>query len=121
MGGAEDGHKRGVKGPLLMKQKKKGKICFVLYIAGASFFLFIYDVIVKQNLKKRPANHYCQRLSYLLYRARGSLIDSIEPEALESQTLRLMAWSKACSSLRLMAWSKAPCFLAWSKAWRDTC
>jgi hypothetical protein len=39
-----------------MKQKKKGKICFVIYIAGKRFF-FIYDVIVKQNLKKSSANN----------------------------------------------------------------
>jgi hypothetical protein len=40
-----------------MKQKKRGKICFVIYIAGERNF-FIYEVIVKQNKKKRPANHY---------------------------------------------------------------
>jgi hypothetical protein len=43
----------------LMKQKKKAKICFVIYIAG--FFLkkkFCYEVIVKQIFKERPANHY---------------------------------------------------------------
>jgi hypothetical protein len=32
-----DGHKGGVKGPLLMKHKKKGKICLVIYIAGERF------------------------------------------------------------------------------------
>ena len=31
-----------------MKQKKKAKICFVIYIAEKSFF-FIYNVIVKQK------------------------------------------------------------------------
>ncbi len=93
MGGAEDGHKRGVKGPLLVKQKKKGKICFVLYIAGASFFLFIYDVIAKQNLKQRPANHYCQRLSYRLYRARGSGVSdsSMVKSAMLSSMVKSMA------------------------------
>ena len=40
-----------------MKQKKKGKICFVIYIAGERFF-FIYDVIMKQFYYKRSANHY---------------------------------------------------------------
>jgi hypothetical protein len=40
-----------------MKQKKKGKNCFVIYIAGKRFF-FIYDVIVKQKKKKCSANHY---------------------------------------------------------------
>ena len=48
-----------------MKQKKKGKICFVIYIAGKRFF-FTYDVIVKQNLKKQPANNYCSRSHYPL-------------------------------------------------------
>jgi hypothetical protein len=70
-----NGHKGGVKGPLnlapiffvsartnkrhhhLMKQKKKWKICFVIYIAGERFF-FIYDVIVNQKIKKRSTNHY---------------------------------------------------------------
>ena len=40
-----------------MKQKK-GRICFVIYIAGERIFFFIYDVIVKQNKDKRSANHY---------------------------------------------------------------
>ena len=44
-----------------MKQKKKGKIRFVIYIAGERTFFFIYDVIVKQKIKKRPANHYSRR------------------------------------------------------------
>ena len=38
-------------------KKKKGKICFVIYIAGERF-VFFYDVIVKQIFKKRPANQY---------------------------------------------------------------
>jgi hypothetical protein len=42
----------------LMKFKKKEKIYAVFYIAGERFFLFIYDVIVKQKIIKRPANHY---------------------------------------------------------------
>jgi hypothetical protein len=51
--------KVGVYGPLLMKQKKGGEICFVIYIAGErKIFVFIYEVIVKQNYKKRSANHY---------------------------------------------------------------
>ena len=42
-----------------MKQNKKGKICFVIYIAGFFFkFFFCYEVIVKKNFKERPANHY---------------------------------------------------------------
>jgi hypothetical protein len=28
----------------LMKQKKKGKICFVIYIAGKRFFLYIFTL-----------------------------------------------------------------------------
>ena len=46
IGGWRDGPKGGVKGPLLMKQQKKGKICFVIYIAGERIFIFIYDVIL---------------------------------------------------------------------------
>ncbi len=39
--------------------KKQGEICFIIYIAGERKLLFfIYDVIVKQFFKKRPANHY---------------------------------------------------------------
>jgi len=42
-----------------MKQKKKGKICFVIYIAGErKSFFFNYEVIVKQKKRKRSANHY---------------------------------------------------------------
>ncbi len=41
-----------------MKQNKKAKICFVIYIAGFFFNFFCYKVIVKQNLKKRSAIHY---------------------------------------------------------------
>jgi len=43
-----------------MKQKKKDKICFVIYIAGKRIF-FIYDVIVKQKIYKRPTNYYLPR------------------------------------------------------------
>ena len=51
-------HIRGeYRGRYLWSKKKKGKICFVIYIAGERFF-FIYEVIVKQNKKKGPANHY---------------------------------------------------------------
>ena len=42
IGGWRDGHKGGVKGPLLMKQKKKEKICFVIYIAGERNFILLY-------------------------------------------------------------------------------
>jgi hypothetical protein len=40
-----------------MKQRKKAKICFVIYIAEKRIF-FIYDVIVKPNKKKSAANYY---------------------------------------------------------------
>ena len=42
-----------------MKQNKKAKICFVIYIAG--FFLknnFCYEVIVKQKINKRSSIYY---------------------------------------------------------------
>jgi hypothetical protein len=43
----------------LMKQNKKAKICFVIYIAGEKKLLFyIYAVIVKQKNYKRPSNYY---------------------------------------------------------------
>jgi hypothetical protein len=44
--------------PLLMKPKKRGKICFVIHIAGERFFFIIYAVIVKHFFCKRSTNHY---------------------------------------------------------------
>ena len=42
-----------------MKQNKKAKICFVIYIAGFFFLkFFCYEVIVKQKDYKRATNHY---------------------------------------------------------------
>ena len=42
-----------------MKQNKKAKICFVIYIAGKKKLLFyIYAVIVKQKIYKRSSNYY---------------------------------------------------------------
>ncbi len=42
-----------------MKQKKKGKICFVIHIAGKKKLLFyIYDVIVKRNCDERASHYY---------------------------------------------------------------
>jgi hypothetical protein len=58
MGGGEgEGGEYGFSS--LMKQNKKGKIYFVIYIAG--FFLkniFCYEVIVKQKKKKCSEHHY---------------------------------------------------------------
>jgi len=43
----------------LLKQNKKAKICFVIYIAGKrKLFFYIYAVIVKQKIYKRSSNHY---------------------------------------------------------------
>jgi hypothetical protein len=43
----------------LMKQNKKAKICFVIYIAGFFFLnFFCYEVIVKQKIYKRASNYY---------------------------------------------------------------
>ena len=43
----------------LMKQNKKAKICFVIYIAGFFFLnFFCYEVIAKQKIYKRSTNHY---------------------------------------------------------------
>jgi len=42
-----------------VKQNKKAKICFVIYIAGFFFnFFFCYEVIVKQKIYKRASNYY---------------------------------------------------------------
>ena len=42
-----------------MKQNKKAKICFVIYIAGFFFKKkFCYEVIVKQKNYKRSSNYY---------------------------------------------------------------
>jgi len=43
----------------LVKQNKKAKICFVIYIAGFLFLkFFCYEVIVKQKNYKRASNYY---------------------------------------------------------------
>ncbi len=43
----------------LVKQNKKGKIYFVIYIAGFFFKKkFCYEVIAKQKKKKCPDNNY---------------------------------------------------------------
>ena len=42
-----------------MKQNKKAKICFVIYIAGFFFLnFFCYEVIVKQKIYKRSSIYY---------------------------------------------------------------
>jgi len=43
-----------------VKQNKKAKICFVIYIPGFFFLnFFCYEVIVKQKNYKRASNYYC--------------------------------------------------------------
>ena len=43
----------------LVKQNKKAKICFVIYIPGFFFLnFFCYEVIVKQKIIKRSSNYY---------------------------------------------------------------
>jgi hypothetical protein len=49
IGGRKDGHKGGVKGPLLMKQKKEGKIILSFTSPEKDFFFYIYEVFVKQK------------------------------------------------------------------------
>jgi hypothetical protein len=56
-----DGRREKVRGEYgfssLVKQNKKGKICFVIYIAGFIFLKNLcYEVIVKQNFKERFAS-----------------------------------------------------------------
>jgi hypothetical protein len=43
----------------LLKQNKKAKICFVIYIAGFFFLnFFCYEVIAKQKKTERSSNYY---------------------------------------------------------------
>ena len=43
----------------LMKQKKKGKICFVIHIAGFFFLkFFCYEVFAKQKKPELADNYY---------------------------------------------------------------
>ena len=69
VGGAErEGKTKGFIKPLalkggcgfssLMKQRKKGENYADFCFAGKRFFIYIYDVIVKQNFYKRSTNHY---------------------------------------------------------------
>jgi hypothetical protein len=44
-------------GRYLRSKKKRENLLRNLHRRRKNFF-FIYDVLVKQNLKKRPANHY---------------------------------------------------------------
>jgi hypothetical protein len=65
---------RGVYGfSSLMKQKKKAKICFVIYIAGFFLIFFCYEVIVKQIFYKRSANHYSGKITEPSFRASRSV------------------------------------------------
>ena len=41
-----------------MKQNKKAKICFVIYIAGFFLKKFCYEVFAKQKKKKRAEHYY---------------------------------------------------------------
>ncbi len=51
-----------------MKQKKKAKICFVIYIAGFFFkFFFCYEVIAKQKKTKLSRHYYsCRRQAVMI-------------------------------------------------------
>ena len=54
VGGGMSGYKGVYRFSSLVKQNKKAKICFVIYIAGKKKLLFyIYAVIVKQKIYKR--------------------------------------------------------------------
>ena len=45
----------------LLKQNKKTKICFVIYIAGFFFLNFLcYEVFAKQKIYKLSSNYYYQ-------------------------------------------------------------
>ena len=58
-----------------MKQKKKGKICFVIYIAAFFFNFFCYEVFAKQKKKKSAANYYFNRVVGPLQRCFGCCMD----------------------------------------------
>jgi len=52
----------------LVKQNKKGKNCFVIYIAGKKKLLFYnYAVIVKQKIYKRSSNYYSKNARFLQF------------------------------------------------------
>ena len=55
---------RGSKGfSSLMKQNKKAKIYFVIYIAGFFFLnFFCYEVFAKQKKTEESSNNYCWTL-----------------------------------------------------------
>ena len=64
MGGRRNGQRvRGEYGfSSLLKQNKKAKICFVIYIAGFFFKIFLcYEVFAKQKIYKLSSNHYWPR------------------------------------------------------------
>ena len=61
-----------------MKQNKKGKIYFVIYIAGFFFkFFFCFEVFAKQKKKKESRNNYWRQFlaifEFLLLGSRISL------------------------------------------------
>jgi hypothetical protein len=61
-----------------VKQNKKAKICFVIYIAGEKKLLFyIYAVIVKQK-KKSFANHYFTQILVITQIPRITQIDPVQ-------------------------------------------
>jgi len=91
----------------LVKQNKKAKIYFVIYIAGFFFKKnFCYEVIVKQKIYKRASNYYSNTLRRLGETprprpARGSW-QGIDPPAAHSAGLLIIARgtcreARACS------------------------
>ncbi len=64
MGGGEG--EGGIMALALVKQNKKGKIYFVIYIAGFFFKkIFCYEVIVNQKIYKRSSIHYLYIYIYI--------------------------------------------------------
>jgi hypothetical protein len=57
---------RGVYGfSSLLKQNKKAKICFVIYIAGFFFKKnFCYEVFAKQKKTEESSNYYSERVFF---------------------------------------------------------
>ena len=56
-----------------MKQKIKGKICFVIYIAGFFFLkFFCYEVFAKQKKKKESSNNYWRAWTQRAASGRGA-------------------------------------------------
>ena len=109
---------RGAKGAVTYEvNKKKEKIRFVIYIEKD--FFFNCDVIVKQNLKKRPANHYSAQYRQKDLEESSQIEESIRQRAAEAestcQELRkaLEEENVIAHALREVSRESVLCFVYW--------